>query len=163
MMETWIPWTDLAPETRDFAGLVGANLFELADPSEGYGEFMVLRWRCGRPFAIVEHDVVPSSSDLDELERCERPLCFFGYEGEGRLSLMFGCIRFSAGFISASPSLWEDFIAARYAPEGHHDHDFSAERCRRWMMLPEWLDHATGSGAHFHGRVPHLARGAGAR
>jgi hypothetical protein len=162
-MDIWVPYTDLAPETGGFAMEAGAWVFPLADPIEDYGRFMARRWRAGAGFIVVEHDVWPSLDDIASLRTCSEPLCFYGYRGEDRTSLMFGCVRFSADFIAAHPDLWTRFLAARDVPEGHPDYDFSASRCRRWMMLPEWVDHATGAPAHFHGRVRHLARMAGRR
>jgi hypothetical protein len=162
-MDIWVPYTDLADETGAFALRGGAHLWRLDDPVEGYGRFMADRWDEGESFIVIEHDVVPTRNAIDSLQVCPRPLCFFGYEGEDRLSLMFGCVRFSADFIAAHPDLWTRFLAARDVAEGHPDYDFSASRCRRWMMLPEWVDHATGAPAHFHGRVRHLARMAGRR
>lgn len=162
-MEVWVPFTDLAPETRDFSDRIGTNLTRLHDETEGYGLFFAQRWAAGHDFVVVEQDVVPTGPQVVDLWDCPEPLCFYGYEGEDRLSLLFGCVKFSAGFIAAHPNLWADYLAARDVPEGHPDHDFSAARCRRWMMLPEWVDHSTGAAAHFHGRVRHLARLAGSR
>lgn len=153
----------MAPETDTFCREAGALPARLMDEREGYGRFMADRWLVGAPFIVVEHDVVPTLEAVEGLRNCTEPLCFCPYEGEERTSLMFGCVRFSAGFIAAHPTLWTDFLAARDAPEGHRDHDFSGARCRRWMMLPEWLDHATGAPAHQHPRVLHLARMAGRR
>lgn len=162
-MDIWVPWTDLAPETAAFADSSGAKLWHLSDRSEGYGQFMAERWGEGADFLVVEHDVVPTRLAIDSLRACPEPLCFYAYLDEDRRTLMFGCVKFSSGFIASTPSLWTDFLAARDATEGHRDHDFSAARCRRWMMLPEWVDHATGHPAHFHGRVLHLDRRAGNR
>ena len=141
-MTIWVPWTDIAPETEAFCWEVGALPAKLSDPDEDYGRFMAERWDRGAGFIIVEQDVVPTPEQIDGLRVCGHPLCSFGYEGEDTQNLMFGCVRFSADFIAAYPNLWTDYLAARDVPEGHRDHDFSAARCRRWMMLPEWVDHA---------------------
>ena len=162
-MTVWIPYTDLAPETEAFGRAMGATPVHLVDRNEGYGLMMADLWDIGAGFVIVEQDVAPLQAEVETIMACSQPLCFFGYRGEERACLVFGCVRFSADFIAAHPTLWTDYLAAKDVPEGHPDHDFSAPRCRRWMMLPEWVDHRTGTAAHFHGRVRHLARMAGTR
>ena len=165
VLNVWVPWTHLAPETQGFAQMIGAHLAQV-EPTEGYARFMAERWREGAAFVVVEHDVVPTVGQVAEIWACPEPLCCYGYEGEDRRTLLFGCVKFSSGLIARTAPIWADFIAAEDAPEGHPHHDFSAARCRRWMMLPEWFDHWFAPAVypfHWHGRVRHLALSAGSR
>jgi hypothetical protein len=164
VLDVWVPYTNLAPETAALAERVGAHLAALdpADPDD-YGRFMAARWKAGRGFILVEHDVVPSVAQIVRLAACSDTLCMYGYRGAGERPegpVLFGCVKFSPGLIARSPDLWIRYLAAATAPEGHPDHDFSSARCQRWNVLPEWIAHALAVPVHWHGRVLHLHRSA---
>ncbi len=99
-----VPHTDLTPETHS---AVPNALFVEVESADGYRELLRSLWQAGDAFTLVEHDVVPTTEQLDALDHCEKSWCYYTYF-PGQWIPMFGCVRFSADLIADTQGVWND-------------------------------------------------------
>lgn len=155
-----VPFTKLHDATRD---AVPEARFVLVDDRDGYRKLLRDLWENGEAFTLVEHDVVPTRDQLDALEACPDPWCFYGYH-PGHWIPVFGCVRFSAALIAGTEGVWNDpswpwsQLDARFAayarslgwkPHWHYPHvrhegaeindEHGARRAELPLPLREWL------------------------
>lgn len=73
-----------------------------------YPDLLQAQWDLGQEFAIVEHDVIPWPGALMSLDVCPRPWCGFSYEvGIHHRVPTFGCVKFGAELIRATPGAFD--------------------------------------------------------
>lgn len=60
-------------------------------------------WEAGRPFILVEHDILPWPGALVELWNCPQPWCGFQYYVFGELRSYLGCTKFNPGVLGECP------------------------------------------------------------
>lgn len=79
-----------------------------------YGAFFAARWRERQTFVNVEHDVVPWPGAIESLLDCPERWCAFNYHlpchrtgGIGTAGPL-GCVKLSAEFIAATPTMWDE-------------------------------------------------------
>ena len=129
-----VPFTKLHPDTA--AAVPEATFVELQD-DQHYRRLLDGLWSAGETFTLVEHDVVPTRRQLEELDACPAPWCGYGY-GPGDWTPVFGCIRFRSELIAALPDIWKD-------PSWS------------WMQLDaKFSVYARGHGFHHHWHYPHV-------
>lgn len=140
-----VPFTELRAET--VAALTGVEVrYAPMLYDEGYWELLRDLWAEGRPFAIVEHDIVVRETTIDELKSCERDWCAmpFPYRGE-EMAYSLACTRFSADLIARHPDLMT--IVEEMWDDGHP--------ARHWCRLDMWIFgvlSARGEKRHEHSR-----------
>jgi hypothetical protein len=71
-MQVFVPFTTLREETR--RALPDAEFVPMVD-DYAYGRYFQQRWKEGRTFINVEHDVVPTMEVLQDMWRCAERLC----------------------------------------------------------------------------------------
>ena len=124
--------------------------WRLEKPND-YLRFLTYQWDLGEPFVNVEHDVEFSAGTVEELADCERDWCWCPYEGVTDPQLPhLGMTKFSARFIEATHSAWDDFMGTSEVIR------LQWQRQPTWSMLDGYLfRYATGRGqlAHRHERT----------
>lgn len=60
-------------------------------------------WAAGRPFILVEHDVLPWPGAVQALWTCDRPWCAFEYFMLGELRVALGCTKFDPSRLGPVP------------------------------------------------------------
>jgi hypothetical protein len=155
-----VPYTELSPATRE--AVPEAHFVEV-DAGDGYRLLLADLWTAGDAFTLVEHDVIPTRRQLDDLDSCPAPWCHFGYY-PGHWIPVFGCVRFSSDLIAGTPGAWDDAswpwsqLDAKFAtyardrgwkPHWHSPHVrhggnlVVTEEGAIRGELPEWLLHYT--------------------
>jgi hypothetical protein len=133
VMNIFVPFTRLQVET--VLAVPDARFVPMTDET-AYSRFFIDRWKEGRTFIVVEHDVVPPRARLEEMWACRHPWCVNTYrEGHSDRSPYLGCAKISAEFIRLHPGLWVE------RPWGNCD-CFLVERAKFF--------------SHWHGVVKHL-------
>lgn len=99
-----VPYTKVYQPTVD---AVADARFVRVEGDHGYRNLLADLWSDGEAFTLVEHDVVPTRPQLDALDVCDEPWCFYGYY-PGHWVPVFGCVRFSAALIAGTPDVWGD-------------------------------------------------------
>ncbi len=104
-MNIFVPFTALRAETWDAVWpMYGATLVPLLD-SKAYSRYFMRRWEETKTFINIEHDVVPTLAQLQELWNCPHPWCACGYTGEC-VTPYLGCAKISTEFILTHPDMW---------------------------------------------------------
>lgn len=109
-----VPYVNLHPET--IRALAPLDREVIWGPVFGDGDYFgLLRWlwRKGAAFTVVEQDIIPASSQLDELDACPEPWCGFAYANTDRYAAWLGCTRFRASLVSRYPDLFTEVEAMR--------------------------------------------------
>lgn len=76
--------------------------------NDSYFNLMRDLWAEGETFVCVEHDVLPHPGAIQKLWECPEPWCGHTYYMRGRLGVVaFGCTKFSADLIAATPWIWD--------------------------------------------------------
>lgn len=116
-----------------------------------YPDWLDKMWHKGEPFIIVEHDVYPTEEQLQELTKCPRQWCAYGYDdldnfANPRTSVYFGCVKFNEELIAKTKDVWTEMetkiwdlvdvhftpIARRYFSPHQH---FPAVKHNKGQML----------------------------
>jgi hypothetical protein len=74
----------------------------------GYAELFMECWKTGKPFVIVEHDILPWVGALDQLANCPEPWCGFKYDlgcvpAYQKYPCYLGCSKFEPVRLGACP------------------------------------------------------------
>lgn len=98
-MRLFIPYVYgmLEPETAAFGQRHDARFVDLTDDPTGYWRLFARLWETQQPFAICEHDIVPTDAQYRELRECAAAWCAFGYE-------RLGAVTYSLGFTKFDPA-----------------------------------------------------------
>lgn len=100
----FVPFTRIWPPTFEaLDGWAVTPVKMTADDS--YLEFFRTRWKEGRAFTVVEHDVVVQPGQLERLESCTHQWCCCPEDG---LRATFSIVRFRAGFIRDNARVWDN-------------------------------------------------------
>lgn len=99
-----VPYTKLLPATQL---AVPEAKFVRIEHNDHYRLLLGEMWERGEAFTLVEHDVVPTRAQIESLEQCPSPWCFYGYH-PGHWVPVFGCVRFSSELIAATRGAWDD-------------------------------------------------------
>ena len=151
-MKVYIPHAGkLSPLVRAFAG--DAEPVRMIGPGD-YPDFLQRCWTSGEPFALVEHDVVLWPGALEPLCEpwtCDKPWCGYSYEaGIHRRLPTFGCVRFSAELIAATPGV---FTADQWRFDAYP---------RDWRYCDQQLAHAAwAAGFQWHQHFPAVTHAKG--
>jgi hypothetical protein len=82
-----------------------------------YGRLVRRLWRSQTDVILVEHDVVPTCSQLDELTLCGHDWCGFNYDdGLYPDGPMFGCVRLSRRLMVRHPRAAEAALSSNQRP-----------------------------------------------
>jgi len=74
----------------------------------GYARLLARRWRYRETFVNVEHDIVPTRAQLDEIAHCGHDWCVFEYDdGLSPGSPKLGLARFGKQLLCDQPGLAE--------------------------------------------------------
>lgn len=76
------------------------------DRTKSYGALFSELWDTGRPFVLVEHDVIPAPGSVQALIDCEHPYCSHRFPNGGTLLLSFGIGKYKPD--GPSPSIWRE-------------------------------------------------------
>ena len=87
-------------------------------------------WADGKPFIIVEHDIIPWPGALVEMWKCPEPWCGFPYFVFGMLRSYLGCTKFDPARLGECPLSgelleWQRIdkkIEAQFLMRGHKGH-----------------------------------------
>lgn len=104
-MDLIIPYvSDLLDQgTREFGERNGAAFISMDATPYLYWSLFAGRFLSGEPFAICEHDIVPTDDDWRELQDCPQPWCAFSYD-------RFGTSIASMGFCKFDPARLGDTL-----------------------------------------------------
>lgn len=72
-------YTRLHPETEEIMWKVGADMRWCGDDAYHYWRVIRELWAEGKPLILVEHDLVPTPEQLQELADCPEPVCTVRY------------------------------------------------------------------------------------
>jgi hypothetical protein len=111
----FIPYTEIQPAT--LISLIGYTYTPVKVEGEyGYSYYFRDRWRSGKTFINLEHDIVVYPGALKALWDCPREWCVYDYhlpvhwernlEHETR-GIPLGCMKISAEMISKTKDLWD--------------------------------------------------------
>lgn len=92
----------LEPATIRFGTLADARFIDVGDDDFAYWRLFARLWHGGQPFAICEHDIVPTMQQWDELQSCAEPWCVFGYDHLGTDMASMGFCKFVPGALAAT-------------------------------------------------------------
>ena len=109
-MVVFVPWTREHPEARDALASADPVYVGVASAPIMYWRLVRSLWMAGRPFTIVEHDVVVRPDSVGELDACPERWCAFKVTtGEGWVCTL-GCVRFRpwAYWPVPEPTRWQD-------------------------------------------------------
>ncbi len=93
--------------TREFGERNNASFADLTDDEFGYWRLFAALWDRGEPFAICEHDVVPTDEQWLELRSCPEPWCVFTYDRLGNWTR-------TMGFCAFDPQRLAQYIAPEF-------------------------------------------------
>lgn len=144
--DVWVPWTRHPAATLAALGRGGIypRLAYMDTPTR-YGELLAALWRAGQEFTVIEHDIVPHSWTVYELDGCPLRWCGYPYANTDRYAASLGCTRFRASLMQDYPDLLADVRSRRWGnlPAGH------------WMALADHLrDALTERGESMHVHLP---------
>ena len=72
----------------------------------GYGEQLAMLWRSGEGFVLVENDVVPWPTCIDQLMVCPHPWCTHAYPSPpGQLHMSIGITKLTDEALGRTPML----------------------------------------------------------
>ena len=74
-------------------------------------------WEIGKPFVIVEHDILPWPGAIQEMWTCTEPWCGFPYALPGGLDAYLGCTKFDPWAFSFPPKLREPEATFQYCDQ----------------------------------------------
>ena len=74
--------------------------------TDGYVDFLAARWERAVDWTNLEHDVIVTRAQLDNLEACGSAWCAFADHHRGPPTLSLA--RFRAPFMAAHPWVWEE-------------------------------------------------------
>lgn len=108
-MRVVVAYAQLYPETRAALEADGiAAEYEFTGASQtAYYELMARLWQQGRPFVLIEQDIVVWPGAVAALEACPEPVCGFAYELSTGWGSWLGCTRFSERLITAEPGAFQ--------------------------------------------------------
>jgi len=90
-----VPYVDLAPETHAAVERYAPSLTWTGFSDEAYCDALRSAWSSGTDFVLVEQDVVPHPSAIDELWNCPHDWCAFEYRCGSIVTTALGCTKFS--------------------------------------------------------------------
>jgi hypothetical protein len=100
--------------------------YERLEGTFSYDALIRQLWAEGKPFILVEHDVLPWPGAVQQLWTCPRPWCTFEYFMLGEMRVALGCTKFDPSQLGpcplpAEPQDWHQMdwhviaeLAARY-------------------------------------------------
>lgn len=109
-MVVYVPWTREHPEAREALASEGPHYIDVSRDDYAYWRLFRTLWMGGRPFTIVEHDVVVRPDSIAELDACPERWCAFRVTtGEGWVCTL-GCVRFrpSGSWPVTEGARWQD-------------------------------------------------------
>ena len=110
MMNVYVPWAREHSEARAALAPTEPHYVSVKYSQFAYWYLVESLWTEGKPFTLVEHDVVVRPDTISELDTCPHPWCAFKVTtGEGWVAT-FGCVRFhpSGHFPVPDPTRWQD-------------------------------------------------------
>lgn len=118
-MRVIVPFTRLEPLARSALEPFRPVYIDVSSDDLAYWRLLRGLWLGGKPFVIVEHDVIVWPDTIPELERCPEPWCAQAIHsvdtGAGRnWSATLGCVRFRPWSRSWSvhPTPWQRLDSA---------------------------------------------------
>ncbi len=144
-VELFCPATITHLPTLAVVALYGGRVVEM-DGWAAYLSYLEARWRIGRGFVNLEHDVEATPAQIDELAECSAPWCGYGAvmadgdrSSEGG-SVSFSCTKFGAELIAATRDVWahfRDFLEGRF-PTGDGRWRWDGRQLP-WSLVSDWL------------------------
>jgi hypothetical protein len=110
------PFTKVLPVQRETLERYGLQVEYIPMGADtDYWELLCRLWSDGRTFVVIEHDILPWPTAIEELASCEHQWCTFQYHiGEAYAPLyMLGCCKFGDVIMKALPNAWRD-VSNRY-------------------------------------------------
>jgi hypothetical protein len=96
----------LRPETRS---LPNVELRNVGSSDQSYWELLVELWR-GETFIVVEHDIVPTQEQLQEIWDCPEEWCSRPYRMGDIETTALGCTKFDSRLMRRMPDLVESIL-----------------------------------------------------
>lgn len=114
--------TTLLRDTHTVALSLGIPV-EHVDVSEdgGYPHLLQRLWSEGEGVILIEHDVVPTQEQLQQLVRCEHDWCAYTYHPHAGASIeagaiaMFGCCKLGEETMQRLPRVWSSWGTSKPA------------------------------------------------
>lgn len=73
------------------------------DADYAYDRLFRRLWAEGRPFVIVEHDILPWPGAVQQMWACDRPWCGYQYLVFGEMRVQLGCVKFDPSRLGDCP------------------------------------------------------------
>lgn len=127
--EVVVPFVSLRSET--VRALYGETVrYAPVDATEGYWQLLADIFAAGRSAIIIEQDIVPNETTIDELKVCDHDWCAmpFPYRGNDR-AFALACSKFSAALMARNPDLLE--VVGQMSDAKHPP--------RHWCRLDAWI------------------------
>lgn len=157
MIPLFVPATDLREATRLYLhtmalepGQIDPVVVDVSASPWAYNTHLADRWREGRGFVNMEHDIVPWPGAITAMWRCPEPWCAYGYLPDLNMNgaSMLGLTKFAAPVIAALPDVWTDMRAT-------YDADPRMDDYTRWATCDMWFtDYALKRGLACHQHTP---------
>lgn len=97
------------PETKEALTNFSVEYVKL-DNSFGYYKLMDKLWRERKDFILVEHDVISTPEQVEQLINCKKhDWCGYGYS-ENTTEVSFGLCKFTKRHIQQIPDLWDKML-----------------------------------------------------
>ena len=115
-MNIFVPYTEIQYPTKIvLAPYPERHEVRLPPTNDGYPRFLSERWKEGKKFINVEHDMVFWPGALEQIWECEEDWCVFGHWKEDEFGTdrggtpYLGVAKFSEKFISETQGVWDDW------------------------------------------------------
>lgn len=164
VMNIFVPFTKVQPWTMAAMlwYLPHTTFVDVSGDEWDYLRYFETRWREGKSFITVEHDVVPGPGLIDSMWPCDHGWCIGHYVGPpapvGHTTPYvpaFAVVKFSAEFIKRVPDVWAARRADKDWKKGHPKYGGG------WWALDVFLgEYVTNNDlGGFHGHWPSVMHG----
>lgn len=130
-----VPYARINEATIDALRAWHPTMFYVGGDRNDYLRYFKVRWLDMKVFVNVEHDVIPTNAQVQELMQCQEEWCCFTEYAGGPPTLSLA--RFRPGFIWSNHNLWNSL-------------DMKTARQPTWTLLDSWLVAHANRPPHIH-------------
>ncbi len=110
-MNLVVPYANLHPVVPRVLSSYGftPRYVDLNGDDHSYWRLLKEIWEKGETVTIVEHDILPWPSAIEEMLACPAIWCGYSYDQRGiGLYHSFGCVKFTSELMKQTRHIWDD-------------------------------------------------------